>query len=178
MKISTVKSWCQDSLLLLFKHHVLTDWLDILELLLQRVGHNSMPNLLQCTGLPRLADMQTYLSQQNSENDTACNIRISKTLEPFTQGKHSNDKKENIYMFYLNIYSFLSFFKKALTVLRGPLAYPNGLLDLHIETFGKAPWPGDQPNARPLPTQDNTTQKHVDTYPCPSLKLHKKTDLW
>jgi hypothetical protein len=27
------------------------------------------------------------------------------------------------------------FFKKALTVLRGPLAYPNGLLDLHIETF-------------------------------------------
>jgi hypothetical protein len=26
-------------------------------------------------------------------------------------------------------------FKKALTVLRGPLAYPNGLLDLHIETF-------------------------------------------
>jgi hypothetical protein len=28
------------------------------------------------------------------------------------------------------------FFKKALTVLRGPLAYPNGLLDLHIETFG------------------------------------------
>jgi hypothetical protein len=26
-------------------------------------------------------------------------------------------------------------FRKALTVLRGPLAYPNGLLDLHIETF-------------------------------------------
>jgi hypothetical protein len=25
------------------------------------------------------------------------------------------------------------FFKKALTVLCGPLAYPNGLLDLHIE---------------------------------------------
>jgi len=25
--------------------------------------------------------------------------------------------------------------KKALTLLRGPLAYPNGLLDLHIETF-------------------------------------------
>jgi hypothetical protein len=30
---------------------------------------------------------------------------------------------------------YLFFFKKALTVLRGPLAYPNGLLDLHIETF-------------------------------------------
>jgi len=27
------------------------------------------------------------------------------------------------------------FFLKAFTVLRGPLAYPNGLLDLHIETF-------------------------------------------
>jgi hypothetical protein len=25
-----------------------------------------------------------------------------------------------------------TFLKKALTVLRGPLAYPNGLLDLHI----------------------------------------------
>jgi hypothetical protein len=34
------------------------------------------------------------------------------------------------------------FFKKALTVLRGPLAYPNGLLDLHIEKFGRTPWPG------------------------------------
>jgi hypothetical protein len=41
------------------------------------------------------------------------------------------------------------FKKKALTVLRGPLAYPNGLLDLHIlETYGRTPWPGDQPDAR------------------------------
>jgi hypothetical protein len=31
------------------------------------------------------------------------------------------------------------FFLKELTVLRGPLAYPNGLLDLHIETFGRTP---------------------------------------
>jgi hypothetical protein len=58
-------------------------------------------------------------------------------------------------------------FKKALTVLRGPLAYPNGLLDLHIETFCRTPGTGDQPDARPLPTQDNTTQKHADTHPCP-----------
>jgi hypothetical protein len=29
--------------------------------------------------------------------------------------------------------------KKVLTVLRGPLAYPNGLLDLHRETFGRTP---------------------------------------
>jgi hypothetical protein len=67
------------------------------------------------------------------------------------------------------IIEYLFFFKKkkALTVLRGPLAYPNGLLNLHIETFGKTPWPGDQPDARPLPTQDNTTQKHGDTHPCP-----------
>jgi hypothetical protein len=36
-----------------------------------------------------------------------------------------------------NVYAFL--YKKALTVLRGPLAYPNGLLDLHIETFGRTP---------------------------------------
>jgi hypothetical protein len=56
-------------------------------------------------------------------------------------------------------------FKKALTVLRGPLVYPNGLLDLYIETFGRTPWPGGQPDARPLPTQDNTTQKHADTHP-------------
>jgi hypothetical protein len=47
------------------------------------------------------------------------------------------------------------------------LAYPNGLLDLHIETFGRTPWPGDQPDARLLPTQDNTTEKHADTHPCP-----------
>jgi hypothetical protein len=26
------------------------------------------------------------------------------------------------------------------------LAYPNGLLDLHIETFGRTPWLGDQPD--------------------------------
>jgi hypothetical protein len=55
----------------------------------------------------------------------------------------------HIYIFFLLL--------KALTVLRGPLAYPNGLLDLHIGTFDRTPWPGDQPDARPLPTQDNTT---------------------
>jgi hypothetical protein len=64
-------------------------------------------------------------------------------------------------------FTFMFFFKKALTILRGPLAYPNGLIDLHIETFGRTPWPGDQPDIRPLPTQDNTTQKHADTHPCP-----------
>jgi hypothetical protein len=28
-----------------------------------------------------------------------------------------------------------------------------------IWTFGRTPWTGDHPDARPLPTQDNTTQK-------------------
>jgi hypothetical protein len=29
------------------------------------------------------------------------------------------------------------------TVLLFFFFYPNGLLDLHIETFGRIPWPGD-----------------------------------
>jgi hypothetical protein len=28
------------------------------------------------------------------------------------------------------------------------------------------PWTGDQPDARPLPVQDNTTEKDADTYSC------------
>jgi len=27
--------------------------------------------------------------------------------------------------------------------------------------FGRTPWPGEQPNARPLPKQDNTTHIHA-----------------
>jgi len=34
-------------------------------------------------------------------------------------------------------------------------------------TFGRTPWTGDQPGARPLPIQDNTTQKNPDTHSCP-----------
>jgi hypothetical protein len=33
-------------------------------------------------------------------------------------------------------------------------------------TFGRTPWTGDQPDAKPLPTQDNTTQENADTHPC------------
>jgi len=58
-------------------------------------------------------------------------------------------------------------FEKALTFLRGTLVYSNGLLDRHIETFGRTPWPEDKRNARPLPTQDNRIKKHADTHPCP-----------
>jgi hypothetical protein len=37
------------------------------------------------------------------------------------------------------LFNITDFFLKALTVLSGPLAYPNGLLDLHTETFGRTP---------------------------------------
>jgi len=33
--------------------------------------------------------------------------------------------------------------------------------------YGKAPWTGDQPVARSLPTQNSTTHKNADTHPCP-----------
>jgi hypothetical protein len=35
-----------------------------------------------------------------------------------------------------------------------------------IRTFGRTSWTGDRPDARPLPLQDNTTQKNADTHPC------------
>jgi hypothetical protein len=35
-----------------------------------------------------------------------------------------------------------------------------------VWTIGRTPWTGDQPNARPLPAQDNTIQKNADTHPC------------
>jgi hypothetical protein len=31
---------------------------------------------------------------------------------------------------------------------------------------GRTPWAGERPDARPPPTQDNTTQKNVDIHPC------------
>jgi len=33
---------------------------------------------------------------------------------------------------------------------------------MYLCTFGRTPWMGDQPNARPLSTQNNTTQKNTD----------------
>jgi hypothetical protein len=33
-----------------------------------------------------------------------------------------------------------------------------------IWTFGRISWTGNQPDARPLPTQDNTTQKNADKH--------------
>jgi hypothetical protein len=35
------------------------------------------------------------------------------------------------------------------------------------QTIGRTPWTGDRPDARPLPTQDKTTQRNADTHPCP-----------
>jgi hypothetical protein len=37
---------------------------------------------------------------------------------------------------------------------------------IYFWIFGKTPWTGDRPVARPLPTQDSTTQKNADTHPC------------
>jgi len=34
------------------------------------------------------------------------------------------------------------------------------------------PWAGYQPDTRPLPTQDNTTQKNMDTHPWPEWDLN------
>jgi hypothetical protein len=33
---------------------------------------------------------------------------------------------------------------------------------MNLRTFSWTPWMGDQPNARPLPTQDNTTQYNTE----------------
>jgi len=35
-----------------------------------------------------------------------------------------------------------------------------------IWTLGSILWTGDQPDARPLPTQDDTPHKNADTHPC------------
>jgi hypothetical protein len=94
--------------------------------------------------------------KRNRKQSNAIHTEDSRTLTTRTARRIQTDVH---YFFFLK--------KKALTVLSGHLAYPNGLLDLHIETFGRTPWPGDQPDARPLPTQVNTTQKHADTHPCP-----------
>jgi hypothetical protein len=43
-----------------------------------------------------------------------------------------------------------------------------------VWTSGKTPWTSDQPIARPLPTQENTTQKDKDRHPC----LQRDSNLW
>jgi hypothetical protein len=37
---------------------------------------------------------------------------------------------------------------------------------LELFRYGMTPWTSDQPVARPLPTQDNATQKDADKHPC------------
>jgi hypothetical protein len=37
---------------------------------------------------------------------------------------------------------------------------------LNPKTVGRTPWAGDQPDARPLPTQDNTNRINAGTHPC------------
>jgi hypothetical protein len=51
----------------------------------------------------------------------------------------------------------------------GPVTCPNSELLLKLwstSTSSRTPWTRDQPDARPLPTQDSTTQKHKDKHPC------------
>jgi len=44
-----------------------------------------------------------------------------------------------------------------------------------IWTFGRTPFKADQPNARPLPTQDSTTQKKADKYQCLELDSNQRS---
>jgi len=39
-------------------------------------------------------------------------------------------------------------------------------MNLFFWTFCRTPWTADRPVARPLPTQDSTTQKNADTHIC------------
>jgi hypothetical protein len=57
------------------------------------------------------------------------------------------------------------FFPVALQSFRTLAAPHRRFLELFY-TYGRTPWTSDQPVARPLPTQDNTTQKDADKHPC------------
>jgi hypothetical protein len=46
---------------------------------------------------------------------------------------------------------------------------------IDLSKFGRTPWTGDQPDARHLPTQDNTIQTNADTYPCPELDANPQS---
>jgi hypothetical protein len=62
-----------------------------------------------------------------SDQNFVCISHFSHVLRDECKGERRN--ATHTYLIFL----------KALTVLRGHVAYPNGLLDLHIETFGRTP---------------------------------------
>jgi len=35
---------------------------------------------------------------------------------------------------------------------------------MNLRIFGRTPWMGDQPDARPIPTQDNRTHRKTQTH--------------
>jgi hypothetical protein len=67
---------------------------------------------------------------------------------------------------YIFLSVCLSFFLSFLIVLFY-LAVSRGKLLVNLQTTGRTPWTGDRPDARPLPTQDNTIQRNADTHLCP-----------
>jgi hypothetical protein len=76
---------------------------------------------MQTPAAPLCVDDQYYIQWKPTETIWRQNILTNRqTYKPTL-----------LYAYFIFIYLF----KKALTVLHGPLAYPNGLLDLHIETF-------------------------------------------
>jgi hypothetical protein len=54
------------------------------------------------------------------------------------------------------------------------LAVSRGFYLWISQTMGRTPWTDDRPDARPLPTQDNTTHRNADTHPCPE----QDSNLW
>jgi hypothetical protein len=87
------------------------------------------------------------------------------------RGEEKNSQPRRTQYFVINYYCYHHHRRRRrLSRIR-----PHGLLLFRIYfsetyefilTFGRTPWTGDRPDARPLPTQDNTTHKNADTHPC------------
>jgi hypothetical protein len=66
---------------------------------------------------------------------------------------------------WLEHWNSFSFFPVALQSLTD-LGHLTNRMFLELFRHSRTPWTSDQPVARPLPTQDNTTQKDADRHPC------------
>jgi hypothetical protein len=51
------------------------------------------------------------------------------------------------------------------------------LVPRSISTYGRTPWTSDQLVARPLPIEDNTTQKDADKLPCPKRNSNPRSSV-
>jgi hypothetical protein len=56
-----------------------------------------------------------------------------------------------------------------------PYALMEWCLFKHRDNLTLPPWTGDRPVARPLPTQDSTTQINADMHPCPVRDSNPRT---